>query len=65
MKLNIPHIKKALACRGWSQKTLSEMSGLSRQSICTILRRGTCSFPNASKIAQALSMDIEEIYGGE
>lgn len=61
MKLNTTHIKAMLATRSMTQVALAEKAGISRQSISTILGRGTCSLPNAGKLARALEVDVTEI----
>ncbi|MBD5130471.1 MAG: helix-turn-helix transcriptional regulator [Ruminococcaceae bacterium] len=40
---------------------LAERSGISRQSISTILQRGTCSPINAGKLAAGLGVPVSEI----
>lgn len=61
MNLNVRRIEKTLAVREITQKKLAEMSGLYRQNISVILKRGTCTPVTAGKIAKALDVDIEEI----
>ena len=40
---------------------LAERSGISRQSISTILQRGTCSPINAGKLAAGLGVSVADI----
>lgn len=65
MKLNVPAIKKLMAEKRMSITALAKLSGISRQSISTILARGTCSIVNAGIIADALGMEIEDIWEEE
>ena len=62
VQLNIPAIMSVLAMNKWSNKVLAERAGISRQSISTILRRGTCSAVNAGRLADALGVDVREIW---
>lgn len=61
VKLNISEIKRLSAVRKVSNTELSERSGISRQSISTILRRGTCTAVNAGRLADALKVDAGTI----
>lgn len=61
MKIDTHLIKCTLADRQMSQVELAEKSGISRQSISTILTRGTCSVVNAGKLAKGLGLEIEVI----
>lgn len=61
LNLNVPYIEKSLAVRGLTQKKLAEMSGLYRQNISTILKKGSCTPITAGKIAAALGVDVSEI----
>ena len=62
VELNIPAIKKQLAVQQMTAITLAERSGISRQNISTMLRRGTCSAINAGRLASALGVDVETIW---
>lgn len=61
MKLRSREIKLIMARSLLTQQKLSDLSGLSRQSISTILCRGSCSVVNAGRLAAALGVDVEEI----
>lgn len=61
MKINTHKINVLLANKGLTQTALAEQTGISRQSICTILKRGTCYPVSAGKIARALGVDVEEL----
>lgn len=65
MKLNVLAIKKAMAEKGMNITALAKLTGISRQSVGTILARGTCSIVNAGLIAGALGAEIEEIWKEE
>lgn len=62
VRLNVPAIKKLLAEKSLTASALARLSGVSRNSISTILNRGTCSAVNAGKLAKALDVDIEAIW---
>lgn len=63
--LNVLKIKSLLAATGLTASELSKQAGISRQSISTILGRGTCSLINAGRLAKALGVDIESIWQEE
>ena len=65
MKLNSLAVKKIMAMKGINVKSLSELTGMQRNSVSTILRRGTCSIISAGLIAAALQVDLEEIWKEE
>lgn len=44
-----------------TQKKLSEISGVSRATICSIKSGKSCSVETAQKIAEALNVDLTEI----
>ena len=62
MKLNIPAIKRLMAMQRLTQAKLADKAGLSRQSLNGILARGTSTVANAGKIADALGVDVTEIW---
>ena len=61
MNINVTRIEVILANKGLTRAALGKMAGISRQSISTILARGSCSTINAGKIARALGVDAEEL----
>lgn len=61
MNLNVYRIEKELAIKGMTKKRLAELSGLHRQNISTILKRGSCESITAGKLAKALALEFEEI----
>lgn len=65
MEINAKKLEVLLARNGLNQVQLSESSGVSRQSICTTIKRGSCSPATAYKLAKALNIDVEEIIQKE
>lgn len=65
MKIDSLKIKLILAEKGMTRTILSEKCGLSRQSISTIMGRGTCSVVSAGKIAIGLGVPVSEIVKEE
>lgn len=61
VQLNIPEVKRQMATNKLNNLKLADRSGISRQSISTILRRGTCSIINAGRLAEALEVDAGTI----
>lgn len=61
MKLNTFAIKKLMADRRLTVSKLAELAGVTRQSMSTILARGTCSIANAGRISDALGTELEVI----
>ncbi len=48
-----------------TNSALAERSGISRQSISTVIRRGTCTPITAGKLARALQVDVADIIREE
>ena len=65
MKIDRIKIKLAIAQKEMNQTEFAEKCGISRQSICAILGRGTCSIANVGKIAKALGIEPQEIIKEE
>ena len=65
MKVSVTKIEMLLANHGMTKKALAEQSGISRQNISTIVRRGTCEPITAGKLAKGLGVAIEEIIEKE
>lgn len=65
MQIYSDRIETILAEMKKTQSWLSETSGISRQSICTILKRGTCTPKSAGKLADGLGVPVSEIVGRE
>ena len=60
MKLNTTNIKAAMIRQYMTQGALAEKAGVSRQTVCVTLARGTCSIATAAKIAAALNLAPDE-----
>lgn len=65
MNLNTLAIKKTMAMKGINVKALAQLTGMQRNTVSVILRRGTCSLISAGLIAAALQVDLEEIWKEE
>ena len=61
MQLNTHKIVLVLAEQQMTHSALAEKCGMSRQSISTILTRGTCSTVTAGKLAKGLQLGLTEI----
>ena len=61
MRLDTWTIKKRMAEKTLTGARLAKETGLSPQSVSTILNRGTCSIINAGRIASVLGLELEEI----
>ena len=65
MKLDSLAIKKTMAMKGINVKALAQLTGMQRNTVSVILRRGTCSLISAGLIAAALQVALEEIWKEE
>ena len=65
MKISRKKIEVLQAQHGYNHGQLAQAAGISRQSLSTIMGRGTCRPDNAGKIARALGVDPEEIADDE
>ncbi len=65
MKIDAHKISLVMAREKLTQAALAQKCGLTRQTICTILSRGTCSVINAGRIATGLRVDVAEIVRGD
>ena len=61
MIINSIRIESILAERDMTKVALAEKCGLSRQSVSTIVRRGTCEPRTAGKLAAGLGVDVADI----
>ena len=61
MKLNAIRLETFLAERGMTKAALANRSEISRQSLSTIIRRGTCEPRTLGKLAKALNVPVEEL----
>ena len=65
MKINTHKIKLILAEKEMTRGELAAKCATSRQSISTILTRGTCELKTAGKLAKALGVSVAEIVKEE
>ena len=61
MLINSKTIEGILADRDMTKAALAAASGISRQTISTSIRRGSCEPKTAGKIARALGVPVESI----
>lgn len=61
MTINTTKLETLLAERGMTKTTLATQSGISRQNISTIIRRGTCEPKTAGKLAAGLGITVAEL----
>lgn len=61
MNLRTQYIDTKLAEQGMTKSDLAVRSGVSRQSISTIIRRGTCEPKTAGKLATGLGVSVSDI----
>ena len=61
MKINVAKIETLLAEQEMTKRMLAEKSGISRQNISTIVRRGTCEPKTAGRLAAGLGVTINQI----
>ncbi len=64
MNISTTKIETMLAERGMTRTALAELSGISRQNISTIIRRGTCEPKTAGKLAAGLGVPVTDILEG-
>lgn len=65
MYLRINTIRKLMAKNRLTQKALATLVGMHPQNISKILQRGTCSLKTGGLLADALGVEIEEIWREE
>lgn len=61
MKLNVQQVEILLANQGLSKAALAERCGISRQSLSTIIQRGSCEPRTAGKLAQGLGVAVTDV----
>lgn len=61
MTIDTIWVETTVAERGLTKSELAARSGISRQSLSTILRRGTCEPKTAGKLAAGLGVPVAEI----
>lgn len=64
MNISAARIETLLAERDMTKTTLADRSGISRQNISTIIRRGTCEPRTAGKLAAGLGVALADILEG-
>ena len=65
MNINAQYIETKLAERGLTKAAYAANCGISRQSISTIIRRGTCEPKTAGKLAVGLGVPVADIIREE
>lgn len=61
MTISTKRIETILADRRMTKTALADLCGVSRQSISTLLRRGTCEPRTAGKLAEGLGVPLNDI----
>ena len=61
MRINGGIIDLLASKKGFDMKTLSEKSGISRQNLSTIKKRGSCRTTTALKLSESLDVTVEEL----
>lgn len=61
MKINAKTIKVMLAEKRMTQAQLARVSGVARQNLSLILKKGRCSPITAGKLAAGLGVAVEDI----
>lgn len=64
MNISTTRIEALLAERDMTKAALANRSGISRQNISTIIRRGTCEPRTAGKLAAGLGVALTDILEG-
>ena len=65
MKINRSKIEIILAQKRMTRASMASKASISRQSISTILTRGTCEPRTLGRIAAALEVDVEQLIAKE
>ena len=65
IKIDSARISLLMAEQEQTQTSLASLCGISRQSICNILARGTAAPKSVVKLAKALGVPVAEIIGGD
>lgn len=65
MNINPTKIEMLLAKQSMTKKALASKCGISRQTVSTIVCRGTCEPKTAGKLAIGLGVSIEDIIEKE
>lgn len=61
MNISATKIETILAERGITKATLADKTGISRQNISTIIRRGTAEPKTVGKLAAGLGVNVSDI----
>jgi len=61
MEISTVRIETVMAEQGMTKTGLAARSGVSRQNISTIIRRGTCEPRTAGKLAAGLGVPVADI----
>ena len=61
MTISTKRIETILADKRMTKTALADLCGVSRQSISTLLRRGTCEPRTAGKLAEGLGVPLNDI----
>lgn len=64
MKIDTKMVKKAMGAKLMTQNDLAELAELSRQTVNTVLIKGSCSAQTAAKLAAALDIAPGEFVEG-
>lgn len=65
MNIKSLEIRKRMMDGGMNQKTLAEVAGITPAGVSVILRKGSCVYESAAKIAKALECDVADIVSLE
>lgn len=65
MNINTAMLENILAERGMTKSDLAKASGVCRQSISVIIRRGSCAPKTAGKLAVGLGVSVMDIQREE
>jgi len=65
MTINTQRVELMLAERGLTKTDLAARSGISRQNVSTIIRRGTCEPKTVGKLAAGLGVSVADIVAKE
>ncbi len=65
MELNVIAVKKLLAEKKMNISDLATLIRMSPSNLSCVLRRGTCALKTGGLIADALNVEIEEIWKGD
>ena len=61
MNISTIKIETLLAKKGMTKASLADNSGISRQNVSTVIRRGSCEPKTAGRLAAGLGVSVEDI----